>query len=114
MDTVTASSLLKLVRAQTTLQAPVKGKKKENLKADDMEVDGDDNTAPSTGSAATTANLAISKCATIVSNLADLFQHHGLRDQPDIVRTTIETLALVTRLCMAGGLQNPSCMQLML
>lgn len=109
LDTVTASSLLKLVRAQTTTQAPVKGKKKENPKADDMEMDGDDDTAPSTSSAAAT-----SECATIISNLADLFQHHGIRDQPDIARITIETLAQVTRLCTAGRLQNGSCTQLML
>ena len=110
LDTVTASSLLKLVQAQTTTQAPVKGKKKENTKADDMEVDGDDDTAPSTSSAASIANSATSECATIINNLADLFQHHGIRDQPDTVRTTIETLAQVTRLCTAGRLQSCCCM----
>ena len=104
LDTVTASSLLKLVRAQTTTQAPVKGKKKGITKADDMEVDGDDDTAPSTSLAATCANLATQESTTVINNMADLFQHFGIRDQPDIVRTTIETRAQVTRLCASGRL----------
>lgn len=66
-----------------------------------MEVDGDNDAAPSTSSA-TSANLHNQECATIISNLADLFQQFGIRDQPDIVRTTIETLAQVTRMCPAG------------
>lgn len=99
---MTASSLLRLVRAHTTPQAPVKGKKQENTRADDMEVDDGDSTAPNTSSAATDTNLHNQECATIISNLADLFQQFGIRDQPDIVRTTIETLAQVTRLCPAG------------
>ena len=106
LDTVTASSLLKLVQTQTATQAPVRGKKKENTTADDMEVDVDDDTAPSTGSAAASASPPLSECAIVINNLADLFQHHGIRDQPDIVRTTIETLAQVTRLCTAGGQQS--------
>lgn len=102
LDTVTASSLLKLVRAQTTTQAPVTGKKKENTKADKMEVDSDDKTHPSISLAATCANLTTEECAIVINNMAHLFQHFGIRDQPDIVRTAIETLSQVTRLCVSG------------
>lgn len=113
LDIVTASSLLRLVRAHTTTQAPVKGRKQENTGADDIEVDGDDHTAPSTSSAATIASLATQECAIIISNLADLFQQFGARDQPDIVRTTIETLTQVTRLC-TGKPHSRCCMHLVL
>ena len=49
-------------------------------------------------------STALPECAVIISNLADLLQHFGIRDQPDIVRTTIETLAKIARLCTAGML----------
>ena len=101
LDNVTASSLLKLVQAQATPKAPVK-RKKETAEPEDMEVDADDNIAQSTGSTRHTGSTVLRDCATIISNLADLFQHFGIRDQPDIVRSTIETLAQVTRLCSAG------------
>lgn len=110
---MTANNLLKLLRAQTTFQAPLKGKKKENTRADDMEADDAEDIAQSTSSAATSAGLA-SQCATIINNLADLFQQFGTRDQPDIARTTIESLAQVTRLCMAGTSHVQRYMQLML
>ena len=102
LDTVTASSLLKLVRSRTTFQAPLRGKKEENTRADDMEVDDIDDNAQSTSTVAPSATLATQECATVINNLADLFQQFGTRDQPDIARTTIETLAHVTRLCTAG------------
>ena len=114
LDTVTASSLLKLVRARTTVQAPLKGKAKENTRADDMEVDEIDDNAQSTSAAATSATLATQECATVINNLADLFQQFGTRDQPDIARTTIETLAQVTRLCPAGTWHIWCCMRLVL
>ncbi|KAL3140652.1 hypothetical protein ABBQ32_005218 [Trebouxia sp. C0010 RCD-2024] len=97
LDTVTASSLLKLVR--TTVQAPLKGKK-DDTRAEDMEVD--DN-AQSSGTVAKLTSLAQQECATVINNLADLFQQFGTRDQPDIARTTIDTLAQVTRLCTADS-----------
>lgn len=100
LDNVTASSLLKLVQAQTAPKAPVK-RKKENAEPEDMEVDADNHVAPSKGPTHT-GSMALGDCATVISNLADLFQYFGIRDQPDIVRSTIETLAQVTRLCTAG------------
>lgn len=105
---MTASSLLKLVR--TTVQAPLKGKK-DDTRAEDMEVD--DN-AQSSGTVAKLTSLAQQECATVINNLADLFQQFGTRDQPDIARTTIDTLAQVTRLCTAGTLHIRCYMQLML
>ncbi len=99
LDVVTSSSLLKLVRGLTAPSAVPNEKKKQKAEAEDMDVDDSD-------AAERSAPLAISmttqECCIVINNLADLLQHFGIRDQPDIVRAIIETLAHVTRHCPAG------------
>ncbi len=103
LDVVTSSSLLKLVRGLLTPKAAPKGKKKENTEAEDMDIDEDE---PVESNAAPSSKSLSTECSNIINNLADLFQHFGLRDQPDIVRAMIETLAHVTRNCTAGVPQS--------
>lgn len=79
-----------------------------------MEVDDIDDNAQSISTATNLTSLAHQECATVINNLADLFQQFGTRDQPDIARSTIETLAQVTRLCTAGTLHIWCYNQLML
>jgi len=99
LDVVTSSSLLKLVRGLTASSAAPKGKKKQKAEAEDMNIDDNDTaerSAPPAGS------MTTQECCIVINNLADLLQHFGIRDQPDIVRAVIETLAHVTRHCSAG------------
>ena len=99
LDVVTASSLLKLVRGLVAPVSVAKASKKQADDAEDMDVD---DTEPAGGQAAPTSSAASAECAIIINNLADLFQHFGFRDQPDIVRSVVETLPQVTRQCTTG------------
>ena len=95
----TSNSLLKLMRGLVTLKPASKGKQKEKVQSEDIDTDDEE---PNNSSAAPNHTTTTIECGTIVNNLADLFQHYGLRDQPDIVAASIETIAHVTRHCTAG------------
>ena len=99
LDVVTSSSLLKLVRGFTAPLAAPKGKKKQKAEAEDMDIDDND---AAERSAPPASSMTTTECCIVINNLADLLQHFGIRDQPDIVRAVIETLAHVTRHCSAG------------
>ena len=99
LDVVTAGSLLKLVRALIAPVSAAKSSKRQADDAEDMDVDGSE---PAGSQAAPTSSAASAECAVVINNLADLFQHFGYRDQPDIVRSVIETLPQITRQCTAG------------
>lgn len=99
LDVVTSSSLLKLVRGLAAPSAAPKGKKKQKAEAEDMDIDDNDAAERSTPPA---SSMTTQECCIVINNLADLLQHFGIRDQPDIVRAVIETLAHVTRHCPAG------------
>jgi len=99
LDVVTSSSLLKLVRGLAAPSAAPKGKKKQKAEAEDMDID-DNDTADR--SAPPASSMTTQECCIVINNLADLLQHFGIRDQPDIVRAIIETLAHVARHCSAG------------
>ena len=99
LDLVTASSLMKLIKGVITPKTAPKGKKKESTQAEDMEVDDDE---PGETSVALCSKVTTAECAIMITNLADLFQHFGIRDQPDILRTVIETLAYITKHCTTG------------
>ena len=102
LDAVTSSSLLKLVRGMVAPTAAPKAQKKkqQDTKAEYMDDDGED---PAETSAAATGSMNTNECCIVIKNLAELFQHFGIRDQPDTVRAVIETLAAVTRQCSAGA-----------
>ena len=106
LDVVTSSSLLKLVRGFTAPLAAPKGKKKQKAEAEDMDID-DNDTADR--SAPPASSMTTQECCIVINNLADLLQHFGIRDQPDIVHAVIETLAHVTRHCSAGASRVAFC-----
>ena len=79
-------------------------KKQQHTEAEYMDED-DENSAET--SAAATGSMNTNECCIVINNLADLFQHFGIRDQPDTVRAVIETLAAVTRQCSSGAVPIP-------
>ncbi len=106
LDVVTSSSLLKLVRGFTAPLAAPKGKKKQKAEAEDMDIDDND---AAERSAPPASSMTTQECCIVINNLADLLQHFGIRDQPDIVRAVIETLVHVTRHCSAGASRVAFC-----
>lgn len=81
----------------------------QKAEAEDMDIDDND---AAKCSAPPASSMTPRECCIVINNLADLLQHFGIRDQPDVVRAVVETLAHVTRHCSAGVSHVAFCLHM--